>query len=141
LSIKREDWIHTYAYDGDIRTKPIPTQKLERKEFFVPQVNGLIEIIQLNQPCIIIGMGKLPMECLLGESLLNKKVGADWRPIRQFRDIGINKVWITHNPDAALFDPVLAVDLSWIIYRAALEANIPTKIDHNLKLFDWSKYL
>jgi hypothetical protein len=139
LSIPRHAWVHTYCYDGN-NPKSIPTQKWKRKTFLAPYIEKLLDFISLNSPCTIVGMGKLAMECMLGDSLLKKKAGTYWRPNIPFTKLGVERVWITRSPDAALFNPELAVSLSRCIGKAALEANIDIKIDYTLPMFDFSNY-
>lgn len=100
----------------------------------------MLDFIQLNEPCVVVGMGKLSMECLLGASLLNRKAGTCWTPNLAFTRLGIEKVWITNSTDAALFNPVMAVSISRILVKAAEEADIEPKIDYSLPMFDFIKY-
>jgi hypothetical protein len=96
----------------------------------------------MNVPCVVIGMGKLSSEILAGGSLLKKKVNTYWNPnIIIFWSLGIDKVWITYNPDAALYNPELLVGMSYVFGHAAREANIPVKFDYELKMFNFSPYL
>jgi uracil-DNA glycosylase family 4 len=138
LSIGREDWVHTYCYDG---LNPIPTKKFERRDFLAGHIASLLDFLRINQPCVVVGLGKLTTECLIGVSLISKRVGTYWRPTIPYARIGVKKVWIAYNPDAALYDPLLYVDISRVIGLAAIEANIPIKIDHTLPMFDWTNYL
>jgi hypothetical protein len=144
LSIDREDWVHTYAFQGSWSAK-IPTNKRRRKMYLAENIHmdRLVDIIRLNSPCSVVGMGRLSCEVLTGGSILSKKVGADWDsgfPIAM-RKIGVEKVWITYSPDAALYDPGLVVDISRVLGHAAMESNIKIEINRGLKLFDWSNYL
>jgi hypothetical protein len=86
-------------------------------------------------------MGKLSMECLLGASLLNRKAGTCWTPNLSFTRAGVNKVWITNSTDAALYNPVMAVGISRILVRAAVEADLEPKIDYTLTMFDFANYM
>lgn len=140
LSIPREEWIHTYLFGG-ANKKSIPTVKQLRKEFLAPHVERLLDTIKMNSPCVVIGMGKLSSEILAGGSLLKKKVNTHWEPnIMILRRLGINRVWITYGPDAALYDPGLLVGMSYVFFEAAKEANITIKFDYTLPMFDFHKY-
>lgn len=139
-SIAREDWVHTYCFGG-ANKKQIPTKQLERKTYLKPHVDRLIETVSMNSPCVVIGMGKLSSEILAGGSLLNKKVNTYWHPnIIALRGLGVNKVWITHNPEAALYSPELLVGMSYVFCMCAEEANIPFKLDYTLPMFNFSNY-
>jgi hypothetical protein len=141
MGIKREDWVHTYCFGGANKNQ-IPTTKEERRAYLAPYKERLVDTIQMNVPCVVIGMGKLSSEILAGGSLLKKKVNTYWHPnIIAFRGLGIDKVWITYGPEAALYNPELLVGMSYVIGEAAIEANITIKFDYTLQIFDFSKYL
>lgn len=141
MGIPREDWVHTYCFSG-ANKKQIPTIKQERLAYLEPHKERLVDTIRMNIPCVVIGMGKLSSEILAGGSLLKKKVNTYWNPnIVAFWKLGIEKVWITYSPDAALYSPDLVVGMSYVFGEAAIEANIPVKFDYTLPMFDFSKYL
>lgn len=141
MGIAREDWVHTYCFSG-ANKKQIPTIKEERKAYLAEHKERLVNTIQMNTPCVVIGMGKLSSEVLVGGTLLKKTVNTYWHPdIIAFRKLGIYKVWITYGPDAALYNPELLVGMSYVVGEAALEAGITVKFDYTLKCFDFSKYL
>jgi hypothetical protein len=134
LSIPRESWVHTYCFFG--QKKQLPTKKLERRKLLVPSIEDLKKFIEVHQPCVVVGMGQLACECFTGASLLKKKAGTSWDS-RLMDD----KVWISQSTDAALFDPQLAVPISRVLGKAAMQAGINIKLNTDLTMFDWSNYL
>ena len=142
LSIPREAWVHTYIYHG--QKKYIPTKKAERKTELEPFVKALTKFIRANDPCIVVGMGRLCAEIMLEQGLtattiLGKRVGTYWMPRLDFTRAGIDKVWITYSPEAALFDPRLVVSMSRVIGKAARECGIEIKLNTEIAMFDWMK--
>jgi hypothetical protein len=131
LSISREDWIHDYCR---LEIRDLSSKKKQRLEDLHVDIRRLHDQIQLNQPCIVVGMGKLPCEVLTGASLVSKKAGTSW----QTKAFGI--VWITYAPEAALFDSALVVDIYGVLASAARMAEIPTRFNLKVPMFDWESY-
>lgn len=140
LSIPRESWTHTYFFDGNKTI--IPTVKWKRRDYLMPHLDNLVEFINLNQPCVVVGMGKLCAEAMIGKSILKKAAGTYWDSKTVLKQKAkLYKVWISHTTDAALYNPELAVGITRIIWRAAMEAGIETKIDYSLTFPDfWYGY-
>lgn len=139
ISIPRENWVHTYAYEGV--KKNIPKVAWERKAFLIPSVSTLVKFVEVNYPCSVVAMGRLARECLLYPPVSKKKEGAEWDVSIPFRRIGLEHAWVTYMPDAALYAPALAVEIAWVLAQAAKEAGIPTKINYELKSFrNWYRY-
>lgn len=141
LSIPRESWVHTYCFLG--QKKQLPKKKKERKDFLQQDMERVVEIVEMNLPCVVVGMGKLASECLLDNapSILKKRAGTVWDTNSRFAKLGIERAWISYSTDAALYDPVLAVGISRVIGKAAREAGIEIQLNQDLKMFDWSNYL
>jgi hypothetical protein len=140
LSIGREQWVQTYCYPKNRKT--LPTVKWKREKVLAPYVDLLMETIRRNEPCVIVGMGKLASEVLLGVIQIKKVTGTQWRPKLAFARLeGHDRIWIVHSPNAALFDPNLAVEISQVIWQAGMEAGIRTELDHSIKLYDWKNYI
>jgi|SRR5271165_1054780 len=140
LSIDRTQWVKTYCYPKNRKT--LPKKKRERQKRLAPYVDRLVEFIEYNEPCVLIGMGKLSSEVLLGVTMIKKVTGSKRRTQLPFMLMENHReAWIVDSPNAALFDPNLAVNISQIIWAAALEAGLPAEIDYNVRLFDWSKYI
>jgi hypothetical protein len=138
LSIPREVWNHTYCFTG--QKKQLPTKKKDRVEFLDSHMRKLKEVIRVNSPCVVVGSGKITCECLTGSSVLKRRAGTRWKTNLTFSRAGVKKVWIMHNTDAALYDPDLIVSMTRVLWKAATEAGIPTQIDYDLKMFDFSNY-
>src|SRR4029077_1677326 len=131
LSIIREDWVHDYCCeDKDI----LPKKKKERLMVLAANIRRIRELIRLNNPCVVVGMGKLPCEVLTDASLVSAKAGTCWRT----RDFG--KVWITYSPDAALYDPGVVVDIYGVLAAAAKAAGIITEFNPNIPMFNFEEY-
>jgi hypothetical protein len=140
LSIKREQWSQAFCYPKN--RKHLSTRKWLREKELEPYVEKLVETIRRNEPCVIVGMGKLASEVLLGITMIKKVTGTKWRSKLRFaRMEGHEALWITHSPNAALFDPNLAVEISQVVWQAALEAELPAELDHSIKLLSWEKYI
>lgn len=133
LSIPRESWVHTYCYQGD--KEELPKKKQDRLDKMAPDLLKAKEFIRLNQPCVVLGLGRIACEFLTGASIISTRAGTCWKTPKY------GKVWITNSPDAALFDPGMVVDIYGVIAKAAEAANIPTKFDPTIPLFDWSEYV
>jgi hypothetical protein len=120
------------VYPGQKKT--IPTKAYLRRDFLAPYIDELTEFIRVNQPCVVIGMGKLAGEILVGPSIFSTIVNTYWEPkfLPFIKYLGLRKVWLTYMPDAALLQPDIAVNIAGIIYRATLDAHIATKIDADL---------
>jgi hypothetical protein len=131
LSIPRSDWVHDYCC---LNKEGLPKKKKERQKALAPNIESLQHNIRLREPCIIVGMGKLPCEVLTGASLVSTKAGTCWKT----KNYG--KVWITYSPDAALFDPALTVDIYGVLAKAARAAGIATRFDKSVKMFSWEDY-
>lgn len=139
MSIPRDRWIHTYVFEGNI--KSIPTKAWERKRFLDPHIDALKDFMVSNSPCSVVGMGKLSSECLTKGSVLKKRVGTYWGVKPRFMEAGVDHAWITNVPDAALYDPALFVDITRILGKAAQEAEIDIKINYELPIYRrWHKY-
>lgn len=141
LSIPRDRWNHTYCFTG--QKKQLPTKKKDRKLLLAADMQRLIDVVKANQPCVLVGMGKLTCECLLDDapSVLKNWAGTRWGTNQTFSKLGIRTAWISYTTDAALFDPELSVGISRVIGKAAAEAGIPIKINTNLSMFDWDDYV
>lgn len=126
LSIKRTDWVHAYCYDG--LKQDVPATKPRREGMISPEA---LERIKANQPCVVIGLGKLACEYLTGASLVSTRAGTFWEnPL-------YGTVWITYSPDAALFDPTLVVSIYGVLAKAAAWAGIETQFNPSVRMFDW----
>lgn len=132
LSIPRSDWVLARCFAG--RKKDLSSKKAERLKQMANDIISLDVLLELNRPCVVVGMGKLPCEVLVNASLLSTRAGSCWR----CRFGG--KAWITYSPDASLFDPGLVVDMSAVLAKAAEWAKIETKFNRNTILFDWTDY-
>jgi uracil-DNA glycosylase len=138
ISVPRNRWVHGYFFNG--QKSQLPTKQAERHEFMLDHVEETREFIASHQPCVIVGMGKLTCECFLRTSTMKWVAGRPWKPRLSFRRDGIKKVWISHSPNAALFDPNLIVDISRVLGLAAREAGIDVKINFDVKMFEWDDY-
>ena len=132
LSIPREAWVYDYCCLED--KEHLPKKKKERLMTLSSNIRRVHERIRLNEPCVIVGMGKLPCEVLTDASLVTSKAGTCWRT----KDFG--KVWITYSPDAALFDPVLIVDIYGVLANAAKAAGIEIEFNPYVPMFNWEAY-
>lgn len=131
LSIRREDWVHEYCCENK---EELPKKKKERLQALLENIRRVKERIRMNEPCIIVGMGKLSCEVLTDASLVKSRAGTCWRT----KDFG--KVWITYSPDAALFDPPLVVEIYGVIAKAAEAAGIPIEFNPKVPMFDFEQY-
>lgn len=118
----------------------LPRRKKDRYNYLEKHISRVLEFIAMNEPCVVVGMGRLTCECLTGSSILKKKAGTSWEPILKFKKIGVKKVWIANSPDEALFNPVLCVSISRVLGRAAMDADIPIAMDYTLPMFDFTNY-
>jgi uracil-DNA glycosylase family 4 len=132
LTIDRTDWVHDYCYMG--AKKNLPTKKVERLTMLSGDIQRLDSSIELNRPCVIVAMGRLACEVLVGASLIKSRAGTCWHTDKY------GKVWVTYPPDAALFDPSLSVDISAVLAKAAEVAGIEVKDNLKIPMFDWEPY-
>src|SRR5262249_53123562 len=121
MSLSRQTWTHAYCFRGD--KKDIPSKKKERLGFLADHLTAVNQLISANQPCVVVGLGKLACEYLTGHSVISDRAGTCWPTANHGR------VWITYAPDAALFDPVLCVSIYGVLFKAAEKANLNPKFD------------
>ena len=129
-SINREDSVDAFCFLGT--QESLPGRKKNRLREIFPDLSKADEFIRLNQPCVVVGFGRLP-EFLTGASVLSTKAGT-WWDTKKF-----GRVWITHSPEAALYKPDLVVQISRVIKFAAGQAEIETK-PNNIPMFRWVEY-
>jgi hypothetical protein len=147
LSLQRgRHWIHGYCFRD--QKKFLPTRKEDRKKYLAQSMDNLhLQMAEAKQKygkLVVVGLGKLSCETLLGEVNLNDRAGTYWTNYRtMWRDIIDKQVWIANSTDAALFDPVLIVEITRVLTMAAWDAGIPTRIRlaDEIPVFDWSSYL
>jgi hypothetical protein len=133
MSIQRGQWVHAYCYNGS--KESLPSKKKERRLVMAPDLKRLDSFIKLQRPCVVIGLGKVPCEVLIDASILSMRAGTCW-PSDKY-----GKVWITHSPDSALFDPVLTVGIYGVIAKAAEAAGISIKFNPKSRMFDWRPFM
>lgn len=133
LSIERKDWVHTYCFSGD--KAMLPKQKKKRLDALSLDRRKLHLFIDVNQPCVVVGLGRLACEILTGASLINSKAGTCWTVPK------LGRVWICYGPDAALYDPGMAVEIYGILAKAAEAAGIETKFNREVAMFDWGEFV
>lgn len=147
LSIPRMYWEHTYAYRG--QKKEIPTRKKERWSFLTTAMLDLDRFIQQRRDTPtrsnveVLAMGRLACECLVGSSAIGKKAGTCWKPRREWSESGFKRVWVSFSPEAALFDPGVAVSITGTIAAVAKATGfvVATKSHKEVPMFDWSEFL
>ena len=91
------------------------------------------------EPFVIIGFGWMACDMLFrkGRSQTRTRTGAKWL----LSPGAETEAWLTYDPAAALFDPNLVVDISWVIVNAAKDAGIEIVPNPNVKPFSWDPYL
>ena len=132
LSIRREDWVHDYCFIG-IKGQ-LKKKKKERQLQLADDMRRLDVKIHANDPCVVVGMGKLSCEVLTGASLVSAKAGTCWNTEKY------GKVWVTYSPDAAMFDPTVVVDIYGVLANAAKAAGIETQLDLSVPMFNWDGF-
>ena len=130
LSIERTDWVHT---DCDPEGRQLGGKKEHRLEML--DTKAIYARIDLHQPCVVVGMGRLSCEFLTGASLISRRAGTCW-----FNDI-LDEVWICYSPDAALRDPKETVGIYGVLAKAAEKAGIETRFNPEAKMSSWDKYV
>jgi hypothetical protein len=147
LSLQRgKHWTHSYCFRD--QKKFVPTVKEERKRYLTDAMARLHSEMEEARrrfgALVVVGLGKLSCECLLDATDLNAKAGTYWKNVRRmWFDIVTDRIWIANSTDAALFDPVLIVEITRVLAKAAEQAGIEIRLrgPDELPVFDWSKYL
>lgn len=88
-------------------------------------------------------MGRLACECLIGTSAITKRAGTCWKPRKEWIESGFKRVWVSFSPEAALFDPGVAVSITGTIAAAAKATGfvVSTKPQEEVPMFDWSEFI
>ena len=73
MSVRRPHWVHGYCFEGD--RSQLSNKKKERLEQMQGDLAKLEERIELNSPCVIVALGKIPCEVLTGASMLGARAG------------------------------------------------------------------
>jgi uracil-DNA glycosylase len=134
LEIPRESWVHTYCFLGE--RKELPNRKKERLETLEPYLAKVERLIDLHKSSTLVGLGRIACEFLTGTPQLISKAGTCWSTSRSK-----TKAWISYSPEACLFDPGLAVDMTGVLANAAARAGIKTGFNLRLPLFVWEPFL
>lgn len=118
-----------------------PATRAIKRKTELAETRKRLETEFLREPGVIIGFGWMACEVLVarGKTRLKNTVGTKWNCTSD--SIVIRSAWISYDPAAALFDPNLAVDISSVILAACKEGGIETKLNRNIKPFNWIQYI
>jgi hypothetical protein len=139
--LRRYSIFTDYRFEYCYTEKP-PSKVADRKEL-IEQAKRNLESYWIEQSGVIVGLGWMPCEVLLGKGKTKLKnfVGTKWTYVGD----SARHVWISYDPAGILYDPGLVVDISAVIVVAAKEAGFPTKVntDDTLAYMDkiWRRYL
>ena len=126
-SIPRDRWRHGYCFKG--AKKSLPTKKRERQKALEASLGELHDEISAAKrdfgELALVGVGRLACESLTGASVLKDYSGTTWPLSPSWRDLGLDKVWISQSTDAALYNPTLSVEISGTLLAAAKKVGIP----------------
>lgn len=85
----------------------------------------------------IVTLGKVALEAFTGNSELKNFAGMSWPASEPaVRDCGIDRIWVTYNPNYVLEKPAETPEVYRVIWRAAEAAGLQPK-ETKVKPFNW----
>jgi hypothetical protein len=140
--------LHRYGvyqnYRVDFCYDETPPSKAKERRAMLDEARARQEGVWLQHPGVIVGMGWMACELLIGvgKTKLKDKTGTKWHVVS---DIIERTAWITYDPDSCLYDPALVVDIAAVVVAAGKEADLPMSVEKNEALNQmnsiWKRYL
>jgi uracil-DNA glycosylase family 4 len=118
----------------------LPTRKSDRMVCIERCSSYRLGTLQMGQFSMVVGLGRLACEALLGSHELPKFEGTYWPPTevatRQLSPV----VWLGPNVNAVLMNPSIAQELNRVLWRAAEGAGYTPRLTE-VEPFDWSEFI
>lgn len=120
--------------------KRVPSRKAERLQCIEACSKYRFATLQ-TMPNLkaIVTMGKVSLEAFTGNTELKNFEGMSWGANEpQVRDVGVNQIWVTYNPNYLLEKPAETPEVYRVIWKAAIAAGLQPK-ETKVKPYNWDR--
>lgn len=119
-------------------SKP-PKKKADRMQCIESCSQYRYATMQFGMFNVVVGLGRIACEALMGSHELSKFSGTWWEPNEVATRQCSPAIWIGPNPAAVLMNPSTAPELHRVLWAACIHANYHPSIQ-DIPPFDWSEF-